>query len=108
MKIKKKILILGGAGFIGSEFVRKTVKKNYKLFVIDKLSYAGDLERLKEVMRKITFYKTDICNRKNMEAILKRHTPQIVINFAASTHVDRSIMNSGPFIKTNIYGVRVI
>ena len=57
-----KLLVTGGAGFIGSEFVKQAVKNDYQVIVVDKLSYAGDLERLKEVLNFITFYKADITN----------------------------------------------
>ena len=102
----RKILVTGGAGFIGSEFVRQGVKKGYSLIVVDKLTYAGDTARLKSVWKKITFYKTDICDRKKMHAIFKKELPEMVIHFAAETHVDRSIQNAQPFIKTNVEGTQ--
>jgi len=101
-----KILVTGGAGFIGSEFIRQSVKKNYSLVVVDKLTYAGDLGRLESVANKITFYKTDICDRKKISTIFKNEAPDTVIHFAAETHVDRSIQNAAPFIKTNIEGTQ--
>jgi dTDP-glucose 4,6-dehydratase len=120
-----KILITGGAGFIGSEFVRQAVKRKYKIIVVDKLAYAGDLERLKEVnpirnktqtasaisngvKGKYKFYKVSICNKKKMGEIFEKEKPQIVINFAAETHVDRSIQNPNLFLKTNILGTQVL
>ena len=81
----QKILITGGAGFIGSEFVRQCVKKGYAVVVMDKLSYAGDLIRLKEVKGKYKFYKADICNRKKTEEIFKKEKPDIAVNFAAES-----------------------
>jgi len=105
---KMKILITGGAGFIGSAFVRQVVKTGYKVTVIDKLTYAGDLERLKEVEGKYKFYKADICNKARIESIFKKEKPQIVVNFSAETHVDRSILDSAPFIKTNITGTQIL
>lgn len=106
--MNESILVLGGAGFIGSEFVRQSVNKGYKPIVVDKLTYAGDLERLKEVKGKYKFYKTDICNKKKIEEIFAKEKPQIIVNFAASTHVDRSIVDSTPFINTNIKGVQIL
>jgi len=88
-----KTLVTGGAGFIGSEFVRQAVKKGQKIVVVDKLTYAGDLQRLKEVEDRYTFYKTDICQKAKLEAVIKKEKPQQIIHFAAETHVDRSIQN---------------
>ena len=102
----RKILVTGGAGFIGSEFVRQGVQKGYSLVVVDKLTYAGDVARLKSVAAKIKFYKADICDRKKLTAIFKKEKPETVIHFAAETHVDRSIQNAHPFIKTNVEGTQ--
>ncbi|MCX7914414.1 MAG: dTDP-glucose 4,6-dehydratase [Thermodesulfovibrionales bacterium] len=99
-----KILVTGGAGFIGSEFVRQAVKRDYKVIVIDKLTYAGDLRRLEEVIEKIRFYKTDICQKKQIETIFSTEKPKIIFHFAAETHVDRSILSPQAFLKTNIEG----
>lgn len=104
----KKILVTGGAGFIGSEFVRQGVRKGYKITVVDKLTYAGDLERLHEVEDKFIFYKCDICNIKKIDSIFKKEKPGIIIHFAAETHVDRSIESSGAFIDTNIKGTQIL
>ena len=106
--MNKKILVTGGAGFIGSEFVRQCVKKGYKIIVVDKLTYAGDLKRLKEARGKYKFYKADICNKKKIEEIFEKEKPRIVTNFAAQTHVDRSIVDATPFIETNIMGTQVL
>lgn len=103
-----KILITGGAGFIGSAFIRHIIRKGYDVTVIDKLTYAGDLERLKEVRRKHKFYKIDICNKIQIESILKREGPEVIVHFAAATHVDRSIEDPIPFIKTNVRGTQVL
>lgn len=100
-----KVLVAGGAGFIGSEFVRQSIKKNYEVVVIDKLTYAGDLARLEIVKGRYRFYKVNICHRKKLREIFEKEKPQIIINFSAETHVDRSISNSFPFIKANIEGV---
>ncbi len=103
-----KLIVTGGAGFIGSEFVRQAVEKGYKIVVIDKLTYAGSIKRLESVQGKYAFYKEDICNKKALNKIFEKETPDAVINFAAETHVDRSIQDADPFIKTNIEGVQVL
>jgi dTDP-glucose 4,6-dehydratase len=103
-----KLLITGGAGFIGSEFVRQAVKKGLETIVVDKLTYAGDLERLKEVEDKISFYRADITNREYMEHIFKTEKPDVVVHWAAESHVDRSILDASPFIETNVRGTQVL
>lgn len=103
-----KIMVTGGAGFIGSEFVRQAVKRGYKIIVVDKLAYAGDLERLKEVKDKYTFYRADISDIEMMDLIFSKESPEVVINFAAQTHVDKSIINAAPFIESNIKGTQVL
>lgn len=103
-----KLLVTGGAGFIGSEFIRQTAKRGYRLILVDKLTYAGDLCRLEEVKGKYKFYKADICDKKKIERIFKRERPEVVVHFAAETHVDRSIEQAAPFLQTNILGTRVL
>lgn len=100
----EKIIVTGGAGFIGSEFVRRAVKKNFGVIVIDNLTYAGDLERLKEVHDSIRFYKADISDKEGIREIFTRERPSIVVHWAAESHVDRSILDAEPFIKTNVNG----
>ncbi|SHK41551.1 dTDP-glucose 4,6-dehydratase [Thermocrinis minervae] len=99
-----KLLVTGGAGFIGSEFVRQAVKRGYSVVVVDKLTYAGDLERLKEVSQNIIFYKIDIADFKSLKEVFENHRPEAVIHFAAETHVDRSILNPYDFLHSNIIG----
>jgi dTDP-glucose 4,6-dehydratase len=103
-----KILITGGAGFIGSAFVRLMAKKGYKIIIVDKLTYAGDLARLREVEGKYKFYKADITNQRQIESIFKREKPETMVHFAAETHVDRSIQDAEPFIETNIKGTQIL
>ncbi|MDD4979745.1 MAG: dTDP-glucose 4,6-dehydratase [Candidatus Omnitrophica bacterium] len=107
-KFLYKILVTGGAGFIGSEFVRHSVSRGLEVIVLDKLTYAGDLERLKGVKGKYKFYQVDICAKKQINYILAKERPRILVNFAAETHVDRSIKNASAFIKANIEGVHVL
>ncbi len=104
----KKLLVTGGAGFIGSEFCRQAVSKNYQLVVVDNISYAGDLLRIKEIKKEINFYRVNILNLGKMQEIFKKESPQVVVHFAAETHVDRSILNATPFLDTNIKGTQIL
>lgn len=107
----KKILITGGAGFIGSNFVHHIVaERDYEIVVIDKLTYAGNLENLAGLEGKsgYRFVKGDIADRSFMEDLFRIEKFDGVINFAAETHVDRSIEDSDPFIQTNIIGTHVL
>ena len=101
-----KILVTGGAGFIGSAFIRYWVGKypKDKLINVDKLTYAGNLENLSDIEVNVnyTFIKGDIGNRRLMVKALKE--VDCIVNVAAESHVDRSILDSGPFIETNING----
>lgn len=99
-----RILITGGAGFIGCNFVRMMVNKYPydEIIVFDNLTYSGRIENLKDIKDKITFIKGDIANPKDLEKIGK---VDILYNFAAETHVDNSIKDPEPFIKSNILGV---
>ncbi len=102
----RKILVTGGAGFIGSEFVRQGVVKGYRIAVIDNLTYAGDLARLKSAARGFTFHKVDVFNKKKVESVIKIERPKVIVHFAAETHVDRSIQDARPFIETNVIGTQ--
>ena len=103
-----KILVTGGAGFIGSEFVRQGVRKGYAITVLDKLSYAGDRERLREVDRDIIFSEADIADRRSVEDIFRKTKPDAVVHWAAESHVDRSIRDASPFIEANVRGTQVL
>jgi len=98
-----KILVTGGAGFIGCNFVHYMLEKypNEEIVVLDKLTYAGRLENLQDVMDKITFIKGDICDREDVEKVKECDA---IFNFAAETHVDRSIIDAGVFVKTDVLG----
>jgi len=100
------IFILGGAGFIGSNFVYKILEKNInEILVIDKLTYAGNLNNIKKIVdKKIKFIKADIGDSNLVMELLKKYNPTLIINFAAETHVDRSIHSPSDFIHTNIVG----
>lgn len=106
----KKILVTGGAGFIGSNFVHYLFKKHETIKIInyDKLTYAGNLANLKEAENHqgYSFIKGDICDKQKLHTVFEHFKPNYVINFAAETHVDRSILNPEEFVKTNILGVQ--
>lgn len=99
-----RLVVLGGAGFIGSHFVRHMASKG-EILVYDKLTYAGRLENLKDVLEKIKFVKGDIADGETLIETVRQFQPDLVVNFAAETHVDRSINEPAAFIKTNIVGV---
>lgn len=101
---KKKILVTGGAGFIGSNFVHYWVKNHPgdTIVVLDKLTYAGNLENLSPVIERIKFIKGDICSSSDIDNAMQG--VDIVAHFAAESHVDRSISGPDPFIQTNIVG----
>lgn len=107
-----KVLITGGAGFIGSNFIfhMRKVHADYELVCVDKLTYAGNLETLTSVMDdpKFTFIKADIADRKAIDEVFATEKPDVVVNFAAESHVDRSIENPAIFLETNIVGTQVL
>jgi len=108
----KTILVTGGAGFIGSNFIKMMLKKHtdYKIINVDTLTYAGNLENLKEIQHNRNYYfiKADIRERKNIDMVFEMHTIDIVVNFAAESHVDRSIEEPEVFLTTNIIGTQIL
>ena len=105
-----KILVTGGSGFIGSNFIYYCLNNNNKVLNFDKLTYAGNLSNLKEEEsnKNYHFIQGDICNKNKLTKSIEKFKPDFIINFAAETHVDRSIENSSSFIKTNILGTSVL
>ena len=106
-----KILVTGGAGFIGGNFVLKQVlHEGNEIFNFDKLTYAGNLDTLKDVENhpKYHFIKGDICQRNDIKKALSQFHPDVIVNFAAESHVDRSIDGPFEFIQTNIVGTAVL
>ncbi len=108
----KNFLITGGAGFIGSNFVVSLLQKypDYNVVVYDKLTYAGNLENLLQVSDDpgYTFVKGDICNASLVSETVQKHQIDTIVNFAAETHVDRSIMDPDAFMNTNVQGTYVL
>ncbi len=106
------ILVTGGAGFIGANFIYSELKEHPsdRIVCIDKLTYAGNLATLNEAMKNpnFRFEKIDICDRDKVFALFEEEKPDIVVNFAAESHVDRSIENPGIFLQTNIIGTQVM
>ena len=107
-----KILVTGGAGFIGSNFAYYMLNKysNYEIVVLDKLTYAGNLHTLKEAMENpnFKFVKGDITDREFVFKLFEESNFDVVVNFAAESHVDRSILEPEVFLKTNILGTQVL
>ena len=107
-----KIIVTGGAGFIGGNYVHLMLEKHPEdtIICIDLLTYAANLETLKPVMNKpnFKFIKADICDRETIYQIIESEKPDVIINFAAESHVDRSIINPGIFLETNIIGTGVL
>ena len=103
----KKMLIIGGAGFIGSNACYFFSKKNYNISVIDSLSYASNLQYINPLInqKKIRFVKTNISNYQKLNNYINKFNPQIIINFAAESHVDNSIKSPNIFFKSNVSGV---
>jgi len=105
------LLITGGAGFIGSNFIRYILNQypDYKIINLDKLTYAGNLENLRDIENNphYTFVKGDICNENIVDKLVSRQ-PDAIINFAAESHVDRSIIDPQSFIKTDILGAQTL
>jgi len=107
-----KIIVAGGAGFIGGNFIHYMLKQHpdYEIICLDLLTYAGNLETLAPVMdnEKLTFVKGDIADRECIYTFFETENPDIVVNFAAESHVDRSIENPEIFLQTNVIGTSVL
>src|SRR3989344_1172399 len=113
----KTILVTGGCGFIGSHFIRYFIKKypNFRVVNLDKLTYSGNLANLADIKKdsklskRYVFVKGDISDQAKVESIFKKYKPQYLVNFAAETHVDRSIhVGAKEFIDTNVCGIFVL
>ncbi len=106
----KNVLVTGAAGFIGANFAEYFVNKHpdYKVVVVDKLTYAGNLNNLRKVKDKIEFEKADICDFEKMKEIFDKYDINGVIHFAAESHVDNSIKNPFIFTQTNVIGTHTL
>jgi len=107
-----KIIVTGGAGFIGGNFIHYMLKKytDYEIICLDKLTYAGNMETLEPVINNphFKFIKADIADREAIYKIFEEEKPNILVNFAAESHVDRSIENPSIFLLTNVLGTQVL
>ncbi len=107
-----RLLVTGGAGFIGSNFIHYMIEKypEYKIVNLDKLTYAGNLENLKDLESNpnYSFVKGDIGNKELVEYIVDQNQIDVIVNFAAESHVDRSILEPDLFLKTNVLGTQVL
>jgi dTDP-glucose 4,6-dehydratase len=110
----KNILVTGGAGFIGSNYVRYALQAHpgWHVIVLDKLTYAGNLDNLRDVAEafkgRYTFVRGDIADREVVFETIRQHRVHAIVNFAAESHVDRSILNPDAFIMTDVYGTYVL
>lgn len=107
-----RILVTGGCGFIGSEFIRQQLATNslVRIVNLDKLTYAGNLENLTAIANdpRYEFVHGDIADQRCVDEVLSRGPVDALVNFAAESHVDRSLLDSGPFIQTNVIGTQVL
>ncbi|MEZ5965819.1 MAG: dTDP-glucose 4,6-dehydratase [Planctomycetota bacterium] len=106
-----KVLVTGGAGFIGSNFVRLLLERTeHEVVNLDALTYAGNLENLTDVEKnpRYAFVRADITDRVEADAAFKAHRPDVVVHFAAESHVDRSILGADAFVTTNVLGTQIL
>ena len=109
--MQRTLLVTGAAGFIGSNFVRMLAKRNepVRLVAFDKLTYAGNLANLTDLLGdQVVFVKGDICDENAVTRAIDEHNVTEIVHFAAESHVDRSILGSGPFVQTNVIGTQVL
>jgi len=107
----KNLLITGGAGFIGSHFVRRMINNyDYNLVNYDALTYSGNLDNLRDVENnpRYKFVKGNICDMELVDKVVREYEIDAIVNFAAETHVDRSILEPGSFIQTDVYGIYIL
>ena len=108
MRISRRCIVTGGCGFIGSALVRHLCREGREVLVVDKLTYAGNVESLKEVEGKYTLLVKDICDQEAMDAAFAEFKPDTIFHLAAESHVDRSIDGPGEFVRTNVVGTATL
>ena len=109
--MSETVIVTGGAGFIGSNFVRLALNHtDDRLVVLDKLTYAGNLANIQELIdnQRLHFVQGDIADRRLVDSLFREFEPRAVINFAAESHVDRSIDSPQTFVETNVLGTFVL
>ena len=108
MRNSRRCIVTGGCGFIGSALVRHLCREGRDVLVVDKLTYAGNVESLKEVEGKYTLLKADICDQEAMDRAFADFRPDTIFHLAAESHVDRSIDGPGEFVRTNVVGTATL
>ncbi|NPA05088.1 MAG: dTDP-glucose 4,6-dehydratase [Crenarchaeota archaeon] len=99
-----RFMVIGGAGFMGSNLVHRLVREGHRVLVYDKLTYAGRIENIKDLLDRnlIGFVRADLCDEERLREAIKSFSPDVIVNLSGETHVDRSINEPAPFIRTNI------
>ena len=108
MRNSRRCIVTGGCGFIGSALVRHLCREGREVLVVDKLTYAGNVESLKEAEGKYTLLVKDICDQEAMDAAFAEFRPDTIFHLAAESHVDRSIDGPGEFVRTNVVGTATL
>ena len=108
MRNSRRCIVTGGCGFIGSALVRHLCREGREVLVVDKLTYAGNVESLKEVEGKYKLLVKDICDQEAMDAAFAEFKPDTIFHLAADSHVDRSIDGPGEFVRTNVVGTATL
>lgn len=106
--MNSNVLVTGALGFIGSFYAKLLLREKYNVSILDKMTYVADIRRIEDIKDNINLYIGDICDKELCNEIVKKHDIDIIVNFAASTHVDNSIDSSMEFVKSNFEGVQVL
>ena len=113
MSAQQTLLLTGGAGFIGANFARLVLRETtHTIIILDALTYSGNLDNLagleQEYQSRFTFVRGNICDRDTVNALLRKHTPNAIVHMAAESHVDRSIIDATPFVRSNVLGTQTL